>query len=159
MEFDDYSDNLSGDMCCSLFFDASRRFQKLEKKMNKVKFYAIMLAFLAGACVLGYADAQAAKVVGDPQSTASGGAPANMTGGGAPALTELEKLRIENIGLKNTIISLQKSLLQAQAQLVDKGGDAIKEVQNALVLDVQKAHPGYTLNGDGALVAIPAPKK
>lgn len=76
----------------------------------------------------------------------------------APALTELEKLKIENIGLKNTIVSLQKSLLAVQAQLVDKGGDAIKDMQNALVLDVQKAHPGYTLNGDGALVAIP-PKK
>jgi hypothetical protein len=85
--------------------------------------------------------------------------PAPTTGGGVPQLTELEKVKIENIGLKNTIISLQKSLLQAQAQLVDKGGDAIKETQNMLVLDVQKAHPGYTLNGDGALVAIPAPKK
>lgn len=77
----------------------------------------------------------------------------------ASALTELEKAKIENATLKNTIISLQKQLLQTQAALLEKNSDGVKATENELVVGIQKAHPGYTLAQDGTLVAVPAEKK
>lgn len=74
-------------------------------------------------------------------------------------LTEVEKLKIENATLKNTVISLQKQLLQTQAALLEKNSDGIKATENELVVGIQKAHPGYTLAQDGTLVAVPAEKK
>lgn len=79
--------------------------------------------------------------------------------GTTASLTEVEKLKIENATLKNTVISLQKQLLQTQAALLEKNSDGIKATENELVVGIQKAHPGYTLAQDGTLVAVPAEKK
>lgn len=85
--------------------------------------------------------------------------PVPTIGTTASALTELEKVKIENLTLKSTIIGLQKSLLQTQNALLDKSGEQVKVEESRLITDIQKAHPGFTVGSDGGLIALPAEKK
>lgn len=57
-----------------------------------------------------------------------------------PQLSEVERLKIENLQLKATVDQTRMQQLQNEM------GDIEKQYRE-IVADVEKAHPGYTLNG------------
>lgn len=70
-----------------------------------------------------------------------------------PHLNEVEKLKIENIQLKFTQLSQEMQAAQQKQQ-------ELRTQYMELVAGIEKEHPGYTVGGNGDLVAKPkeAPK-
>jgi hypothetical protein len=66
-----------------------------------------------------------------------------------PQLTEVQKLKLENIQLKYTQLTM--TIQEAQKQQ-----EGLSKDYQAIALEVSKEHPGYMLSQGGNLV--PAPK-
>ena len=66
-----------------------------------------------------------------------------------PQLTEVQKLKLENIQLKYTQLTM--TIQEAQKQQ-----EGLSKEYQTLSLEIGKEHPGYMLDGSGNLV--PAPK-
>ena len=67
-----------------------------------------------------------------------------------PQLTEVEKLKLENVQLKFTQLS-------QQMQEIQKTQMDLRNQYQSLVADIEKEHPGFTVGGNGELVAKPKP--
>jgi len=66
----------------------------------------------------------------------------------APSLSEVERLRLENIQLKFT--NDQTAIQQIQKEL-----ETLRAQYQAEVAEVEKAHPGFTVGNDGKLTEKP----
>lgn len=66
----------------------------------------------------------------------------------APQLTEIQKLKMENLTLKF-------NQLQAQIRDAQQEQQKLGEEYKALVAEVSKEHPGYSVDAQGNLVKVP----
>ena len=69
---------------------------------------------------------------------------------GQPQLSEVEKLKLENLNLK--FAALQRTIQDAQKEQQELGSE-----YQALAATIRKEYPGFMLGGDGNLVAEPKP--
>lgn len=76
--------------------------------------------------------------------------PTQPATGNQPQLSEVEKLKLENMNLKYA--ALQRTIQDAQKEQQELGSE-----YQALVALIRKEHPGLMLGGNGNLVAEPKP--
>jgi hypothetical protein len=67
-----------------------------------------------------------------------------------PHLSEVEKLKIENLQLKFTQLTQQMQQAQTEQQ-------KLGQQYQALLADIEKEHPGFTVGQSGDLIPKPAP--
>ena len=102
----------------------------------------VLIALLAAVALMGTVRAQQPPIQPGPPPTTE-------------KLSEVEKLKIENLQLKFTQLTQQMQQAQSEQQ-------KLGEQYRALLADIEKEHPGYTVSGNAELVkkqAPPAPPK
>lgn len=98
-----------------------------------------LVAILAAVALMGTVRAQTPSIKAGPPP-------------GLQQLTEVEKLKLENVQLKFTQLS-------QQMQEIQKAQMDLRTQYQGLVTAIEKEHPGFTVGGNGELVAKPAPKE
>jgi hypothetical protein len=97
----------------------------------------LFLALLAAVTLLGTVRAQTPPIVN--------GKPPGMQ-----QLSEVEKLKIENIQLKFTQLSQEMQAAQQKQQ-------ELRTQFTELVGEIEKEHPGFTVGGNGSAELVPKP--